>query len=308
MAFTILPRGQYHLVRLESEDIGMAAVRHLEETLNRLFLMGARHVVLDCTGIDRMASQLLGMIGCLYRKTKEKELSLGVILKNPEMVEAFNLSGFQERVKIFSEAEELGMPESTEALLCRQGCFELLVQMPFHVIRLWREPTNWEENLDLNQIVDSLLEKGIRRFLFDFGDFSLYSSNVLSSLASCYSAIQNGDGDIRIIARNRQTRDFLSIGGLNAKIPFYAGPEEFLDSLSDSDKQSQAKTILIVEDDTAIGKWLVASVQQLGYRPLLAKDGKEGIELASRERPDAVLMDIQLPFIDGYQACRVIKK
>jgi len=66
-------------------------------------------------------------------------------------------------------------------------------------------------------------------------------------------------------------------------------------------------TILVVEDN-ALNLKLVRSLLSLGgYRVLEAEDAEKGIQLASIHQPDLVLMDLQLPGIDGLEAARVIK-
>jgi two-component system, cell cycle response regulator DivK len=67
------------------------------------------------------------------------------------------------------------------------------------------------------------------------------------------------------------------------------------------------KRILIIEDEEdnrAIMRDLLITA---GYNLIEAVDGEEGVKLAQRERPDLILMDIQLPILGGYEATRRIR-
>ncbi len=68
-----------------------------------------------------------------------------------------------------------------------------------------------------------------------------------------------------------------------------------------------SKRILIIEDQEDNRAILRDLLSQAGYELIEAVDGEEGVELAQSERPDLILMDIQLPLIDGYEATRRIK-
>jgi len=60
--------------------------------------------------------------------------------------------------------------------------------------------------------------------------------------------------------------------------------------------------ILLVEDDAVNLKLMHMVLRKLGYEPLVAKDGDEAVEVYRRERPDCILMDLQMPRKDGIQA------
>ena len=66
-------------------------------------------------------------------------------------------------------------------------------------------------------------------------------------------------------------------------------------------------TILLVEDNEDDRDMLSRRLQRKGYRVVQAADGQEAVEMAVRERPDLILMDVGLPVIDGLEATRRIR-
>jgi two-component system cell cycle response regulator DivK len=66
-------------------------------------------------------------------------------------------------------------------------------------------------------------------------------------------------------------------------------------------------TVLIVEDNDKNMKLARDVLQAKGYRTLEAVSGEEGVKLARENKPDLVLMDIQLPGINGIEAFRQIR-
>lgn len=66
--------------------------------------------------------------------------------------------------------------------------------------------------------------------------------------------------------------------------------------------------VLIVEDDQFLRDLCVQKLQREGFRVLEAIDGSEGLKLVESERPDAVLLDIILPGIDGFDVLRKIRE
>lgn len=68
------------------------------------------------------------------------------------------------------------------------------------------------------------------------------------------------------------------------------------------------KTVLIVEDNETNLYMMRFIVSKLGHRALEARDGAAGEALAKSARPDLILMDIQLPVLDGYATTRRIRE
>lgn len=65
--------------------------------------------------------------------------------------------------------------------------------------------------------------------------------------------------------------------------------------------------ILLVEDNEMNRDMLSRRLQRKGYDVVIAVDGSQGLDVARREAPDLILMDMSLPVIDGWEATRQLK-
>ncbi len=66
-------------------------------------------------------------------------------------------------------------------------------------------------------------------------------------------------------------------------------------------------TLLLVDDEPQIRRVLQATLCEAGHGVILAKNAQEGIDAVVRERPDLVLLDINLPDMSGFDACKLIR-
>jgi CheY-like chemotaxis protein len=65
--------------------------------------------------------------------------------------------------------------------------------------------------------------------------------------------------------------------------------------------------LLLVEDNEANWDMLSRRLRRRGYDVVIAEDGQRGIDLARSEQPDLVLMDVDLPVVDGLEATRTLR-
>ena len=66
--------------------------------------------------------------------------------------------------------------------------------------------------------------------------------------------------------------------------------------------------VLIVDDERKLVHGLVAYLRQAGYETLTAYDGRAALEIAKREQPDLILLDLMLPELDGSAVCRELRR
>lgn len=66
--------------------------------------------------------------------------------------------------------------------------------------------------------------------------------------------------------------------------------------------------ILVVDDEKNIVEAIVYNLQKAGFRTLTAYDGKRAVELAQREAPDLITLDVMIPELDGWEVCRLLRQ
>ena len=68
------------------------------------------------------------------------------------------------------------------------------------------------------------------------------------------------------------------------------------------------RTVLIVEDDKTLLTVLKYNLTKEGYHVITAIDGSEALEIARKDNPNLIVLDIMLPKLDGFEVCRILRK
>lgn len=69
-----------------------------------------------------------------------------------------------------------------------------------------------------------------------------------------------------------------------------------------------AGLVLVIDDDVVERELLQRCLAAAGYRVLLASDGEAGLDVAARQSPDLILLDVVMPNLNGFQTCRRLRQ
>lgn len=72
--------------------------------------------------------------------------------------------------------------------------------------------------------------------------------------------------------------------------------------------EEEKKAILLVEDSTTQALHFQTLLEEKGVSVLWASDGESGVEMAQEHSPDLIVLDIQLPKMNGFEVCRKLKE
>lgn len=68
------------------------------------------------------------------------------------------------------------------------------------------------------------------------------------------------------------------------------------------------KRILIIEDEEQMVEMLKMRLEANNYEVLSTDDGKKGLEMAQKQNPDLIILDLMIPKMDGFKVCGLLKK
>lgn len=115
-------------------------------------------------------------------------------------------------------------------------------------------------------------------------------------------------GDVVVIL------DLPSLLRSKGEISILEGPEQADDSLRGSSFETPAsisfapKTIMVVDDSVTVRKVTSRVLERKGFRVVTAKDGIEATDMLDQVKPDLMLLDIEMPRMDGFEVARVVRE
>jgi DNA-binding response OmpR family regulator len=70
-----------------------------------------------------------------------------------------------------------------------------------------------------------------------------------------------------------------------------------------------AKTrVLVIDDDVTLANLLCMLLEKDGFEALTASNGNDGLKIARREKPEAIILDVMMPGMHGYEVCKRLRK
>lgn len=142
------------------------------------------------------------------------------------------------------------------------------------------------------------------------GDLVLHSIEGSGSTFTIYLPHQPSDkeelitNETLVIKENKKEKTATKKGSLACLLPFKYN--EILDdrsTLSNTDKK-----VLIIEDDVPFAKMLLDCCHEFGFKAIVAVQGNDGFNYAKHFVPDIIILDMQLPVVDGWTVLKQLKK
>jgi DNA-binding response OmpR family regulator len=84
-------------------------------------------------------------------------------------------------------------------------------------------------------------------------------------------------------------------------------PDDVLRHLNNDERRKKIATVLTIDDDPNVLDLMARVYQREGFRPVSAVNGKIGIDLARKLRPDLITLDIMMPEMDGWAVLKALK-
>lgn len=175
----------------------------------------------------------------------------------------------------------------------------------YKVITLTGDATTLSVLKSLHESINNLLLLGDKHFVFDFSKTPLLNSQILGVLAKFYTRINAENGTCSVILKDKEQENVFNLAGLHLLVKVINTIDEIIPEKPDENISQEL--ILVVDDSKTMRELIVKKVKTIGYPIITAKNGKEAVEQTLLHNPSLILMDIQMPEMNGFEACKTIK-
>ncbi len=175
--------------------------------------------------------------------------------------------------------------------------FSISTRGKYKVITLTGDTTTLPTLNSLNESINNQLLLDDKHFIFDFSKAHLISPQMLGILAELYSRINAENGTCSVILKDKEQQEVFNLSGLHLLVKIIKNIDEIISQ----------ELILVVDDSKTMRELIVKKVKTLGYPIITAKNGKEAVEQTLLHNPSLILMDVQMPEMNGFEACKTIK-
>jgi CheY-like chemotaxis protein len=142
------------------------------------------------------------------------------------------------------------------------------------------------------------------------GEIHLMSEEGKGSTFTLYLPLNFDAANVIKGERNIEVRTPVAKQALPVMLPYVPSPIAGAEAETNDDRyniRDNDKTILIIEDDVSFSQLLLNIAREKGYKGILAHQGNTGLSLARYYRPDAIILDMKLPVLDGSEVLRLLK-
>ena len=143
--------------------------------------------------------------------------------------------------------------------------------------------------------------------------FELFAQ-VEGSLEQSQGGLGIGLALVKHLVEMHEGKIWAESSGLGKGSSFYikvaqaAAEEKPVNNKQQVDKPASSLDVLIVDDNIASAKTTGWMLEMIGHKSTLAHDGEQALEIAKKDKPDVVLLDIGLPGLNGYEVCAELRK
>ena len=155
-----------------------------------------------------------------------------------------------------------------------------------------------------------MTENEVNRVFNRFEKFNMFEQGTAQGTTIAKAIVEIYHGEIGAVSSPGKGSTFWAILPLNTGTDDHADDGaghggENVSGQKVSDRDCATVRILVAEDNDS--NYMLVKVLLKGYNLTRACNGREAVELAGREKFDIILMDIRMPEMDGYEACRQIR-